>query len=955
MSAKDVVPRGGLVANGALRTQTFETPDGERLTVDDMAATARAQLAAHGDNARTLTIWFEDEDGNRIYRSFSADQAGRNFRQLIQQVQDGQPVSGSDVVDPTYEMVSNEFDIAYVVQPAGGAGHASYKKRETPLFSLRDYKCREGDCLLAILRAVTPRAGLPYNKSIRRELAIPDGPVQLDNIGALEEYFQVGVEVLGDGDLEIERRFEDHETNICHATYTHQKLRDAAAYPALVQVILENENHFAHISKVKDVQLCPITGDYCGKRTVKETRERVLEQNRPWKPKKKAKPNRRKYEQWVLVFDFETVWDPHNHSRIVPYSVGWYAFRADRTADDFAEEVEDVHVAYGYNTCQYELIQFVKEAPENRKYTLVGYNNSRFDNFLMARAANNRDCLNEVFWANGSLMDVRINKRHNTLDLCRLCPGQSLDAACKGFQTSPRKIEGFDHNEVQAAFLAGKLDSWLTDNRVKATDYLIGDVLSTASLYIKLTGTIKELTDVDATQCGTIGRVAWEGFKKVAPVPSPAATRDVDQFFRKAITGGRTQNFKERGFTTRGKLRMIDVASLYPTVMNATNADVIPQECHYGRYPVGVETPTDAYVEGKLGIYRVTVRRQPEKKILPRRVEGEALDWKYEGEFETHTSSCSIELIRAHGGEVDVHEGYYWETDSSDLFKVFLAPIFAEKDHQDELKAQKSPDYNPAKRSVTKLIMNSLSGKTAQRNFEDRVVLARGTCQQLAEEKKMRGGIATWIPVSGETCLLVGKKPEDSVYGKSSKPSHLAVFIYEYSRTYMYHLLISRYDVMYMDTDSALISEADFKRFEADFPQLCPHLTGRPKALGDLEEELGMPDDAEAILLAPKMYYVGCGKHSKVKIKGVRMGRDKLASKEVVERDRSASVRTLHDLYTSDELPSLNTPERARVIFERIRDEGEAHVMCSQLTKSLLDAGDQIFSIQQRYLFKRLS
>ena len=404
------------------------------------------------------------------------------------------------------------------------------------------------------------------------------------------------------------------------------------------------------------------------------------------------------------------------------------------------------------------------------------------------------------------------------MDLCRLCPGQSLAGACKGFQTLPvKKPEIYSHLTVQDQYMEGgkeQLDTWLADNRAVATEYLVADVLCTSSLYVKLTDAIKELSGIDVLKDNamTIGQVAWSSLAKTVELPPCGETKRVDEFFRKAITGGRTQNFKPRGYTTQGPLRMIDVASLYPSVMYGVNKELFPEACHYGRYPTGKETSTPAYIAGKIGVYRITVERQPVPNILPKRVPGEPLDWSFIGVFDTYASSCSIELIRHHGGAVEVHEGYYWETDTEDLFKTFLTPLFADKDLQDSLKKEEDPalraTYNPAKRAVDKLIMNSCSGKAAQRNFDDRVVLAKGTAQQLAEEAKMNGGIAMWIPLAGENVILVGKKDENKVYKTKgqykSKPSQLSVMIYEYARTYMYHLLISRWSVFYNQTQQYL-------------------------------------------------------------------------------------------------------------------------------------------------------
>jgi hypothetical protein len=903
-----------------------------------------------------------------------------NFAEMIDQLQRGEPTHGSDEIAAGLRLITNEFDLAWVVPPRGGSGRGSYSTISTPLFLLRDYKCKEGDCLLAILRnnLEDPEKipALPRNNTLRKQLGLPQGPIPVNLLDLLEERFQIGLELYGE-ELRIERDFTDHDKNICDATWEYQKIRPAGAYPKTISIALtHNESHYSQIAKFNPISLCPITGDFPASTNIDTIRARVIAQGRPWLANPPEKKKRRvrerepialdagkkrgpKKEHWIVVFDFETVWDPDNLSRITPYAVGWLAFPADRTDADFTKDRDAVRIDPTFGRCQYKLLEFIRSCPSNRRYTLVGYNNSRFDNFLLAKAANNRDCLNNVFWANNSIMNMRIDRFHDTLDLCRLCPGMSLSMAANGFQTSPKKIEGFNHEEVQAAFLEGRLEEWRKENSAKESEYLMCDILSTASLFVKLTSTLKEISGVDPIKAATIGRLTWKSFIKSKPPIAPAKDEETDKFFRASIVGGRTQNFKEAGHTVSGKLRMIDVCSLYPTTLKGVNPHLFPPQCHYGYFPTGEYKKTPTYVPGKIGSYRVRVIRQPEKNILPRRSDkaGDPLDWKHEGEFETYTTSCSIELIRAYGGEVEVFEGYYWEESSNILFTGFIDRIFAIKQEQDRLKKIGSPDYNPALRECAKLLLNALTGKFAQRNFDDRVVFVRGAAAQLAEEAKMRNGPVMWIPMCGETGMLVGKKPLDEVYkADKAKPSQISALIYEYSRMYMYHLIIAHHDIMYMDTDSALLSEHDYNLFVKRHNELCFQELGRTKTLGDLEEELGYPEEAEAILLAPKLYFVGgCGKASKVKIKGVCRHRDRLANKELYERYKGASPRQLRELYVGDDLGHLKDEKDARLMFEQIRDEGEAYVLCSQLQKDKVDKAGKALGICQRYHFKRLT
>ncbi len=983
---------------GALRRQEFalQRPAG---TTREFALTIRRELDRHGADARGAKVRFVDGEGNAQYKTVkgSAKQIERrltNFQLGItvgseawkeQQkdeedaeeedindwVNTGPGGGGSDAASEESSLDAGGFAIDWVVSPSGGSG-GSYKARETPFFKLQDYNCLEGDCLLAILRDISTSPPKGYNKPLRKRLGIAGGAIGVEYINALAKEFNTAIEVYT-GELDIERTFDDTITNKCHTVVSFEMLaRSEGAYPKTAQVLLEGADsdrpHYARIAAFKKVETCPVTGDI-EMRSVSGQRARVLEQGRAWKPlaSEKGKKAKTHYKTHILVYDFETTWSPEEYGRVQPYSLGWLSFPLNDPPKDFSIMGEKVHLSKRPSRakCAQELLQYIEEAPGDVRYLLVSFNGSRFDHFLLAEAAQSRECLSSVFWGGGCLREISI-WRHKTYDLAKLCPGTSLKDACKGFDTSPQKVEGFDHQLVQQARLEGRLEEWLKENRVQAELYLIGDVLCTAALAMKLSGAILDITSRNGLKgieplsmgIGTVGGVAWKAFAATVSIPKAAASEEVDAFIRQAITGGRVQNFKKSGYTARGKYRMVDVKSLYPTVMYAQNAHLFDERLHYGRFPTSEPVKTYSYVEGKLGVYNVTVKKQPTPRIVPRRERGAPLDWGYDYPFDCVLASCSIELIRLRGGEVETRDGYYFEHDTRDLFKSFLQPLFEEKDRQDTLKAAGSPDYNAALREVVKLLMNSCSGKTAQRNFDDVVVLAKGSAQQLAQEARMKGGVAEWYPLSGDACLLVGKKPE-AYNAKTAKPSQLAVFIYEYSRTYLYEILLRNYDAHYCDTDSCLMTDADYERFRRDYPMLDGPAQGRAFALGDLEEEVGEQDFTDIVLIAPKCYLVAPqlngklkeGKQLKARAKGVCLPRDKLWIGK--ENPKGLTFAEKHELYTTVSENTLPLNKDPRPLFFALA-EGEAKILCGQIGRSLCN-GDTSFALSQKYLIKKLS
>jgi hypothetical protein len=340
--------------------------------------------------------------------------------------------------------------------------------------------------------------------------------------------------------------------------------------------------------------------------------------------------------------------------------------------------------------------------------------------------------------------------------------------------------------------------------------------------------------------------------------------------------------------------------------------------------------------------------------VLPKR--GETLDWSFRGEFDTQATHCDIELIREAGGVVEVHSGLVWPVARRDLFRPFILQLAQKKNEQDELKKAKSPDYNPALRELYKLLMNSASGKCAQQNFDDAVELAVGSKAQLAAENRMsRDHPVQWVPIGGEACLLMGKKPAEKVYSRrAAKPSILAVLIYSYSRALLYKTLL-QHNCLYSDTDSGVFRCSDYDAIRRSFPGLDP--TGRAKELGDLEEELGPHAVARAYFMAPKDYAIftfdADGKQvaAKLRMKGVNQRSDRLVicPPKMVESLTLIEKADEYNAAVSEKTVSLAAdPEQ----FFRRRAQGETlSVLCSQLTRTFKD-GDKSFALEQRFLVK---
>lgn len=804
----------------------------------------------------------------------------------------GESTHGSDgilqhtVLDNDHFVIEGPFRV--------NAGNGSRDKWPNDYYSLLDYRStRPDDCLLTVVRqhktegspfwpTGASETSLARGRTVRIKAGLPETgeiPVTDRSLEKLARYFGVGVTAIAAEPHVSERVFDDSGgVNRCRRTVEDIVLaRGGCDLPKQIRVAIVTkegpggvQGHAVFVKDSKVPDFCPVTGDLMKgvKRSDAELCARVLEQGRPWHGSTDhAKPT---YKDVVVVYDIETTFDPATGD-LVPYLCGWYMFTPRRFADgDFSGEFEAVQIARGPR-CVRAFVEFLlglPVKPDTVRAKIVGFNSARFDNYLFAQELVNCDVNNfDVFLTGGALRGVTVPIRgvkggvHTSLDLCRLLPGRLADM-CKAFATKPEKQAGFDHTVVQQARMEGRLDAWLDANAQQAYDYLRHDVLSTASLYVKGTAAIEALTGVEVgkSKTGTIGGCAWEGFVKKCGRPPVPETREIDAFMRKCMTGGRVQCMVPDVLSRHERVAMVDVASLYPTACCAKNMgllDRLAPSLRWGRFPEGQAVATPCYVPGRVGLYRVLVRRQPPVAVLPRRSETAPLDWQPEGEFETHCTHVEIEEIRMRCGEdaVEVYEGYYWKADTHERFTPFFMPVLAEKDRQDALKKEKSAEYNPALREACKLIVNSLTGKLAQRNFEEMCKVVQGYDKQVAAEKTFRNGDVTTIILGPSTVIMKGLRPEDKVYNaRTAKPSYMSVFIYAYSRAYMYELLLSRYTGYYIDTDSYVMPWAEYERFRADYPMLDPE--GRDKALGDLdrEPEVGNSESTHCFFLRPKLY-----------------------------------------------------------------------------------------------------
>lgn len=716
-----------------------------------------------------------------------------------------------------------------------------------------------------------------------------------------------------------------------------------------------------------------------------------------------------------IVYDVETIYDPEQNNACTPYSLAYVVLEHDLHTGlpifDYGNKEEEwmhrTRMHIGAN-CFDELFDELSDG-DKRATILVGFNSSRFDNFMFIEELLKRGEKPEMFWAQNSILNIRWNG-HSTFDAFNFVR-TSLDFACKSYNTNPKKQAGFDHEIPQRAYhndgWMGLMD-WTIKEKRKLTEYNKLDVLSLADLYVKLSHVVQNCCGKNTRIYDylTIGSLAYDVWKRMtnedflnkqeargATGPDdpksvenikwddrsryeysdinvlPKFMYEEDMRMRKACIGGRVQVFQNQGKPQSydGEFAMVDVKSLYPFVMKTFD------------YPNGSMRVVDTEVPGALGIYRCKIINQPAKRVVPRKIAGKPLDWHNVDnvEFERWLVTPDIDCIRRYGGEVHVYEGFCFGGKGR-VFKKYVDIFEKLKNQQDEWKTLGDLRFNPAEREFYKLILNNLSGKVMQRTFLDRAKLCNFSAQALQFVSTLDPDSIDFGIVNGSV-LITGKVSDMPKFGRM--PSVLGMYIYSYARTYMYDTLISRYPVLYMDTDSALLFLEDYRQLICDQPHLFADIMQRSIKFGDLEEEVihhdeyGIHPADHVVLLRPKSYmvlnsYPNCGK-SKMKLKGVGKRDRYLPSFEQVEIVRrllkDEDYPALDEIYTTGTCDRLginfagcgNLNCTQRDVFDSMYRHRVGHFLCHsfQRKRSFTTEwdGDAKFNIVKRYMIKKLS
>jgi hypothetical protein len=533
-----------------------------------------------------------------------------------------------------------------------------------------------------------------------------------------------------------------------------------------------------------------------------------------------------------FFFDYETVYCRET-GILNTYSVACVVY-------DIYQNIKNIYFDSDieFKQLNYNFIKFLLSFSSTENI-MTAYNGSRFDNLLLldGLSLHSKNIIGKTRCntAGNSIIKLMFNN-FTVIDLCRftMCP---LKDACQNYKCLIQKVDGFDHSLVQDQYDNNTLHIWLNDNFEKIYEYNLGDVLSLAELFFKMQESFLELTNIDISKEMTIAGLCYKHWQNLTKnkftdeneILAPE-TREVADFFRKSNIGGRNQvfydlikKFREEDYNkwlndkddinrlrykeyleiskqnniddllsrsiVYGDIGSIDFKSSYPFCMIAMN------------YPIGREQYTPSYIEGKLGIYNVEIIRQPEINIIPNRTKESPLDWAYKGKINCVLNTVDINALKKYNSEIIIKDGYYWENSSQEVFYDYIIELKDIKTLEDYYAKTNDFKYNPSRRAIVKLMLNSLSGKPNQKEYDTSFEICVDANKIKSFYKKNKD--ISFIDINqGQAVILKGKKKDKKYNSSIAKPVQLGSFIYSYARTNLYSTISKLDYVFYTDTDS---------------------------------------------------------------------------------------------------------------------------------------------------------
>ena len=648
-----------------------------------------------------------------------------------------------------------------------------YKDRTVKLVSP---KSSNDNCLFMCFVYFLQLKGNTLNfGNIRKELGLGEGKIKFEDVTKVANHFDVGYILL----------------NQKQEIISYKDLQNKPS----VHIMLMNEHYY--IVENIDYFRC----DHCGRRLLSSNENHECS-NKMTTFYKSRVCKKREFVDMIdcsdkskitkdsmIFFDLETFQETSYH---VPYACGF-------SYDDH----ENVKISYGKN-CMDDFINHITKV-ENK--TICAYNGSGFDFYILINYLKEKNIeIKNLILSNGSVLSFKFGKEgkeNKVFDLYRFIM-TNLDSACGAYKIKNHKLK-FDVLKIQSWDLAEK-------HRQEVEPYLKYDVLSLSELFFTFNDSIFENDNVNITKYVTLSNMAYSLWQKTLTELVEIPNMEKYDFIKKGTYGARCypsqKEFKSKHYEdvvnkqmnydellkTNEYLFPADATSLYPAAMCGFELIDV-------KYPIGPsvwsDNPKQEYDENKCGLYEVEFTcPNIVVPILPRKTLNGGLEWSLLEGTGIYTNVEINNAFKAGYTIKFINKCLIWNK-SGNVFKTYV-----DKYYQMKIDAEK--EENEVKRSIAKLLLNAMYGKTLQRAIFHNTNIINNYNELLTFFKDYE---ITDIAVLSDSKLLMSGtslKKETQI----TKPCQLGAFVLSYSREIMLNYMkaidptLQTHIFTYTDTDS---------------------------------------------------------------------------------------------------------------------------------------------------------
>ena len=690
--------------------------------------------------------------------------------------------------DSDFSAILNDVTI-YVFPLSKKGGCATCRKNVDKLIyrdrtvKLVSPKSTNDNCLFMCFADILDIKGNTLNfKEIRKELGIKEGMIEYTEVRKVADYFKCGYILL------------NQEQKII----SHKDLKNKPN----VHIMLMKDHYY--IVEYIDYFHCEL----CGKKLLKSNETHVCNNKsltfyRSQKLKKHdfvdmidcTDKKGKIAEDTMIFFDLETFQETVYH---VPYACGF----------SYGDH-KNVDISYGKD-CMKRFIEYIVK---QQNKVICAYNGSGFDFYILINYLKDLNIpISNLILSNGRVLSFKFGKdgeENKVFDLYLFITA-SLDKACKGYNIKNHKMK-FDVLKVQSWKLAEQY-------RHEVEPYLKYDVLSLSELFFCFNDSIYEQDQVNITKYVTLSNMAYSLWQ--SSLTDLIEILDIEKYnFSKRSTYGarcypNQKEFKSKHYddVINGSMKYDDLIKTNDYIYNGDATSLYPAsmagfELLDAQYPTGKsrwsDKPETEFKNNKYGFYEINFvcPKDIVIPILPRKTNTGGLEWSlYDGYSGVYTN-VEIKNALSVGYKIEfINRCLVWDKTSDNVFKPYVTKYY-------KMKEDAEKEKNPVKRSIAKLLLNAMYGKTLQRAIYENTAIINDYNQLLDFFKDYE--ITDINMLSDSKLLLTGTALNKQE--KITKPSQLGAFVLSYSRQIMMNYFkaidptLKTHIFSYTDTDSAHI------------------------------------------------------------------------------------------------------------------------------------------------------